>query len=64
MGKVVGAIGRLLKFVGRPFQKGKEMIGRRWRRMREKSRSRAMRQNLRIKGMLKKLWLTSSTDNR
>ena len=54
MGKVVGVVGKILKIVGRPFQKGKEMIGSRWRRIREKSKSRAMRQNMRIKGMLKK----------
>ena len=54
MGKVVGIIGKILKIVGRPFQKIKESIGSRWRRIREKSKSRAMRHNMKIKGMLKK----------
>ena len=54
MGKVVGIIGKILKIVGRPFQKVKESIGSRWRRIREKSKSRAMRHNMKIKGMLKK----------
>lgn len=53
-GKVVGVIGRILRIVGKPFAKVKESIGSKWRKILEKSRGRAMRHNMRARGMLKK----------